>query len=94
VSFEVPAGGVVVAGVVAAGVLAVEAGLVLEVELLLDEPQPASARAPTAQVKDDLRSLAFKAFASDCWVLVCDSRRSSRSPPYGDRVIVGIRERC
>jgi hypothetical protein len=66
VSFELP----VAAGVVAAGVLAVVAGDVDPVELLLlDDPHPASAAAPTRQVTDDLRSLVCNGFASDSWAV-------------------------
>jgi hypothetical protein len=65
VTFDVPAGA---AGVVAAGVLAVVAAGELVVLLLFDDPHPAIARAPTTQVRDDLRNLLFNCFASDSWL--------------------------
>jgi hypothetical protein len=52
------AGAVAVVGVVAVAVVSV-------VELELDDPQPARAKAPRTQATDGVRSLVFKGFASD-----------------------------
>jgi hypothetical protein len=52
------AGVVAVVGVVAVAVVSV-------VELELDDPQPARAKAPRTQATDGVRSLVFKGFASD-----------------------------
>jgi hypothetical protein len=68
-------------GVVAPGVTT-GAGVVLGVEVELDDPHPARAKAPTTQVRDDLRSPVFNGCASDCCRARPDSRRCRRSPAH------------
>jgi hypothetical protein len=55
-----------VVGVVAVGVVAADAGVVLGVELELEDPQPARASAPARHARDGLSSPVFNAFASNC----------------------------
>ena len=86
VSFAVPvalAGAPVGPLAPVAGVLAVVAVVpVLVVDLVLDEPQPARASAPTTQATDGVRSPIFKTIASDSLTGPTDSRRCRRSPSH------------
>jgi hypothetical protein len=79
----------------------VEAGGVVELVVLLDEPHPASARAPTAHVRSDLRALLSKVVPSRSCLpapILPHARqhgRTRRRPRVGRRPgTAGVRGRC